>query len=64
MHYVFRILWFLIVGVASGLWIYQVGERTAVYLQHKSNVDVKVVYPESGAVQFPSVTICNQNNYR
>ncbi len=59
-----RVLWFIVVGVAIGLWVTQVGLRTQVFLQHKSNVDVKVVYPEDGRLQFPSVTICNQNNYR
>ncbi len=44
------------------LFLYQSGKRTQIYFQYKTNVDIKkVVQPE---VEFPAVTICNQNNYR
>ena len=48
--------------VAVGVFVGQVGTRTAVYFQRKTNVDVKVEYVEQ--IDFPSVTICNQNSYR
>ena len=58
----FRILWCCIVILAMLLFVGQVGTRIAVYFQHKSNVAVKVTYLDE--IDFPSVTICNQNNYR
>ena len=58
----FRLLWALIVLIAVGFFLYQVGERTDVFFMRKTTVDVKRV-PES-PLEFPSVTICNQNNYR
>ena len=48
--------------VAVTLFVAQVGQRMAVYFQYKTNVDVEVKYVET--VDFPSVTVCNQNNYR
>ena len=50
------------VVVAVTLFVAQVGQRMAVYFQYKTNVDVEVKYVET--VDFPSVTICNQNNYK
>ena len=44
------------------LFVGQVGTRIDVYFQYKSNVAVKVTYADE--IDFPSVTICNQNNYR
>ena len=58
----FKILWCVVVIAAVSLFVGQVGNRIGVYFQHKSNVVVKVNYEES--IDFPSVTICNQNNYR
>ena len=60
--YNYRFLWFLVVMVAVLLFVGQVGMRVAVYFQYKSNVAVKVNYVDQ--IEFPSVTICNQNNYR
>ena len=48
--------------VAVLLFVGQVGMRVAVYFQYKSNVAVKMNYVDE--IEFPSVTICNQNNYR
>ena len=44
------------------LFIGQVGNRVTVFFQYKTNVAVKVKYLK--AIDFPSVTICNQNNFR
>ena len=60
--YYFRVLWCVVVIVAVTLFVSQVGQRMAVYFLYKTHVDVQVKYVET--VDFPSVTICNQNNYR
>ena len=44
------------------LFIGQVGNRVAVFFQYKTNVAVKVKYLK--AIDFPCVTVCNQNNFR
>ena len=44
------------------IFIGQVGNRVAVFFQYKTNVAVKVKYLKE--IDFPSVTICNQNNFR
>ncbi len=50
------------VVLAILLFVAQVGQRMAVYFQYKTNVAVEVKYTDT--ITFPSVTICNQNNYR
>lgn len=40
----------------------QVIDRARVYFQYDTNTNVEVVYVDK--VEFPSITICNQNNYR
>ncbi len=57
-----RILWLLITMIATCLVISQAGQRTSDFFQYKTNVDVKLKY--NTTLEFPSVTICNQNNYR
>ena len=37
-------------------------ERTVKYLNYEKNVNVEVVYDTS--IDFPAITICNQNFYR
>ena len=51
-----------VVVLAVLLFVAQVSERMVVYLQYKTNVAVEVKYIDT--VTFPSVTICNQNNFR
>ena len=58
----FSALWCGVVLLAIGLFVGQVAYRIAAYFQYKSNVDVKVKYVDE--MDFPAVTICNQNNYR
>ena len=60
--FVIRILWFLVVIIGVMLFAYQVTDRVIIYYQHNTNVDVEVKYAPS--VEFPSVTICNQNQFR
>ena len=60
--YFIRFLWLGVVTAAIVLFIGQVGNRVAVFFQYKTNVAVKVKYLK--AIDFPSVTVCNQNNFR
>ena len=52
----------IVVLTAVGLFLYQVIDRSQHYFAYKTNVNVEVVYNTS--VAFPSVTLCNQNNFR
>ena len=51
-----------VVAAAVTLFIAQVATRVAVFFEYKTNVAVKVKYVKE--IDFPSVTICNQNNFR
>ena len=53
---------FFVVVIGVTLFVYQVTDRTIVYYQRNTNVDVAVKYVPS--VEFPNVTICNQNQFR
>ena len=58
----FRLFWLVVVISAMMMFLAQVGQRSNDYFLHKSTVDVKRRYvPE---IDFPSVTICNQNQHR
>ena len=61
-HFIFRILRFFVVVIGVLLFAHQITDRTIVYYQRNTNVDVAVKYVPS--VEFPSVTICNQNQFR
>ena len=61
-YFVIRILWFFAIVIGVLLFAYQVTDRIIVYYQRNTNVDVAVKYVPS--VNFPSVTICNQNQFR
>ena len=61
-YFIIRILWFFVVIIGVTLFGYQVTDRIIVYYQRNTNVDVEVKYVSS--VEFPSVTICNQNQFR
>ena len=62
LNFVYRILWFTAFAAAIILFVGQVGSRVAVFFEHKTNVAVKIKYVKQ--IEFPSVTICNQNSYR
>ena len=55
-------IWFVCVVAAITLFSVQVIERSREYFRYRSNVNVEMIYADE--VEFPSVTICNQNNYR
>ncbi len=58
----FRVLWFVAVLVAVTLFLYQVGMRTQQYFQYNTNINVEVKFEPQ--LEFPSVTVCNQNSFR
>ena len=58
----FRILWFLVVAAATVLFVAQVGLRIRDYFDYSTNVGVDVKFVPK--IEFPSVTICNENNHR
>ncbi len=49
-------------GAAIGLFLFQVGMRISDFFEHKTSVDVKLKYVTK--VDFPAVTVCNQNSFR
>ena len=57
-----RYAWMGAVVLAVLFFMAQVSQRMVVYFQYKTNVGVEVKYVDT--ITFPSVTICNQNNYR
>ena len=61
-YFIIRFLWFFVILIGVTLFAYQVTDRIIVYYQRNTNVDVAVKYVPS--VEFPSVTICNQNQFR
>ena len=57
-----RLLWFGCVVSAAILFTSQVIIRSVDYFEHETNVNVELIYDSQ--VQFPAVTLCNQNNFR
>ncbi len=57
-----RCAWFLAVSLAVLTFVAQVGNRMTVFFKYRTNVDVKINYVDK--IEFPAVTVCNQNNYR
>lgn len=55
-------MWVVCVIAAILFFVIQVSLRVAVYFQYNTNVEVEKVYKST--IQFPAVTLCNQNNYR
>ena len=57
-----RLLWMSCVTLALALFSLQVASRIRVYINYETNVDVSVQY--TSVMDFPAVTLCNQNTYR
>ena len=55
-------MWVVCVSAAIILFTVQVATRAKVYFDYNTNVDVSVIYTKT--MEFPAVTICNQNNFR
>ena len=58
----FRILWVLVVIGAIIFFSIQVKDRIAAYLRHESIVNFEVRYTDK--LDYPAITICNQNTFR
>ena len=57
-----RLVWVLIVtGVSTGF-VYVITNRAEKYGSHEKKVNLDVIY--NASIDFPSVTICNQNYVR
>jgi len=59
---VVRVVWLLILLVSCSLFSYLIVSKITYLLSHPKNVDVSVDFKD--ILQFPTVTICNQNPYR
>ena len=57
-----RIFWTLVVCTGIALFFYQVGNRLEYYWQDPISVNIEVNYNQT--LQFPALTICNQNLFR
>ena len=57
-----RGIWLLVVLTALSVFVIQVGIRTGNYLEYKTTLDVTQLYKDK--LEFPAITICNQNMHR
>lgn len=69
LHYIFdkrrtyqRILWLLVMLLMLGLFLWQASMLLASYLQYKVISRMEIAY--NRRVEFPVITICNENMYR
>ena len=60
--YIFRVLWCAAVISAIIFFTYQLGNRLHVYFEYQSTVSVEMKFTDS--MEFPAVTLCNQNSFR
>ena len=58
----FRYIWLTIVLTVVTLFIVQVSLRVIDYLDYNASINMNVVYEDQ--LDFPAVTICNQNKFR
>ena len=61
-HSLYRLIWLLLVTGAIAAFCLLVVWRIDAYRDDKTNVAVKINYENS--LDFPAVTLCNQNSYR
>lgn len=59
---VVRIVWLLIILASCSIFTYMIVTKITYLVSHPKNVDVSVDFKNT--MQFPAVTICNQNPYR
>jgi len=59
---VHRFLWLLIILGFFTLFLFLISTKLKELLSHPKNVDVSVEYKHD--LQFPSVTVCNNNKFR
>ena len=61
-HLCYRIVWGILCAGAFSFFVWFMSERLRYMLGHPKAVDVEVIYTDT--VNFPAVTICNQNLFR
>jgi len=59
---VHRLAWLMIILASCGIFSYLIISKITYLTTHPKNVDVSVEFKH--ILQFPAVTICNQNPYR
>ena len=57
-----RIMWLTLVLGVTALFVYYFTERFTYFLKFPRQVDVEVIFNDT--IEFPAVTICNQNRFR
>ncbi len=62
MHFSFRLLWFLLILACFGGLVFQIVDRVTYYFGWPVTVNVGVNYNKT--LEFPVVTICNQNAFK
>jgi hypothetical protein len=58
----YRVLWFIVIVAAFGLFGYMLWRNVTKLMSYPSSVDIKDEYVTP--LTFPTVTICNENQYR
>ena len=58
----FRIFWLAIIITAFGLFTFMLSKNIMKLLSYPVSVDIRDEYKES--LDFPAVTICNENRFR
>lgn len=58
----FRLFWTLLMLFCSTVMSYQIIDRIIYFQSNPVNVNVKINYNQS--LEFPAVTICNQNAFK
>src|ERR1700733_900477 len=58
----FRLIWIVLILISLGLFLYLVVTKVNLMNSHQRNVNIDVFYNDT--IQFPTVTICNQNPFR
>lgn len=57
-----RIFWIIIIFITIFLFTFQVALRSVDFATNEASINVEIIYTDK--LEFPSVTICNQNRFR
>ena len=57
-----RFIWILIVSAATAVFTWFIVGRLMLLLEHPKAVDVEVIFNQT--IDFPTVTVCNQNFFK
>jgi len=58
----YRLVWVIVVLAATGILGYLVSKKVMSLVNKDTKVDFNIAYPNE--LQFPAVTMCNQNRFR